>query len=55
MPIAHNLGFPPLGAARASVTGRNPLLFTSYFGYDPEVSNCGQQAIVRSIDLGPYR
>ena len=40
--------------ARLSVTGRNLLLFTSYFGYDPEVSNYGQQAIVRNIDLGPY-
>ena len=45
-----------LGArsARVSVTGRNLLLFTKYFGYDPEVSNYGQQAIVRNIDLGPY-
>src|SRR2546430_9077585 len=45
-----------LGArnARVSVTGRNLLLFTNYFGYDPEVSNYGQQAIVRNIDLGPY-
>jgi len=40
--------------ARFSLTGRNLLLFTSYFGYDPEVSNYGQQAIVRNIDLGPY-
>lgn len=39
---------------RVSVTGRNLLLFTNYFGYDPEVSNYGQQAIVRNIDLGPY-
>jgi len=40
--------------ARISVTGRNLLLFTKYFGYDPEVSNYGQQAVVRNIDLGPY-
>jgi len=39
---------------RVSLTGRNLLLFTDYFGYDPEVSNYGQQAIVRNIDLGPY-
>ncbi len=39
---------------RVSVTGRNLLLFTNYFGYDPEVSNYGQQPIVRNIDLGPY-
>ena len=40
--------------ARASVTGRNLLLKTDYFGYDPEESNFGQQAISRNIDLGPY-
>jgi len=40
--------------ARVSVTGRNLILKTDYFGYDPEVSNYGQQAIVRNIDLGPY-
>ncbi len=39
---------------RISVTGRNLLLFTDYFGYDPEVSNYGQQSIARNIDLGPY-
>src|SRR4029077_20004635 len=39
---------------RISVTGRNLLVFTDYFGYDPEVSNYGQQSIVRNIDLGPY-
>ena len=40
--------------ARVSVTGRNLILVTDYFGYDPEVSNYGQQAVVRNIDLGPY-
>jgi len=40
--------------ARVSVTGRNLLLFTNYFGYDPEESNFGQQAVTRNIDLGPY-
>jgi TonB-dependent starch-binding outer membrane protein SusC len=39
---------------RISVTGRNLLLFTDYFGYDPEVSNYGQQSITRNIDLAPY-
>jgi TonB-linked SusC/RagA family outer membrane protein len=39
---------------RISVTGRNLLVFTDYFGYDPEVSNYGQQSITRNIDLGPY-
>jgi len=40
--------------ARVSVTGRNLVLITDYFGYDPEESNFGQQAISRNIDLGPY-
>lgn len=40
--------------ARVSVTGRNLVLITDYFGYDPESSNFGQQAISRNIDLGPY-
>ena len=40
--------------ARISVTGRNLVLISDYFGYDPEESNFGQQAISRNIDLGPY-
>jgi hypothetical protein len=39
---------------QAVVTGRNLWLHTNYFGYDPESSNYGQQAITRNIDLGPY-
>jgi TonB-linked SusC/RagA family outer membrane protein len=46
--------FAGASSARVSLTGRNLLLLTNYFGYDPEVSNYGQQAIVRNIDLGPY-
>jgi hypothetical protein len=41
-------------SAQVSVTGRNLVLITNYFGYDPEVSNYGSQAITRNIDLGPY-
>jgi TonB-linked SusC/RagA family outer membrane protein len=37
-----------------SVAGRNLILITKYFGYDPEVSNYGTQAITRGIDLGQY-
>jgi hypothetical protein len=40
--------------ARIGLTGRNLLVFTDYFGYDPESSNFGSQAITRNIDLGPY-
>ena len=39
---------------QASFSGRNLLLHTKYFGYDPESSNYGQQAITRNVDLGPY-
>jgi hypothetical protein len=39
---------------RLEATGRNLWVDTDYFGYDPESSNYGQQAITRNIDLGPY-
>jgi hypothetical protein len=37
-----------------SLSGRNLILITKYFGYDPEVSNFGEQAITRGVDLAPY-
>ena len=40
--------------ARLTVSGRNLIRFTGYSGYDPEVSNFGNQAIVRNIDVAPY-
>jgi outer membrane receptor protein involved in Fe transport len=39
---------------QAVFSGRNLWLHTNYFGYDPESSNYGQQAITRNVDLGPY-
>ena len=39
---------------QAIMSGRNLWLHTKYFGYDPESSNYGQQAITRNVDLGPY-
>ena len=39
---------------RVSLSGVNLILITDYWGYDPEVSNYGQQSITRNIDLGPY-
>jgi TonB-linked SusC/RagA family outer membrane protein len=39
---------------KIEATGRNLLIFTNYFGYDPESSNYGQQAVTRNVDLGPY-
>jgi TonB-linked SusC/RagA family outer membrane protein len=40
--------------ARLSLSGRNLLRFTPYRGLDPEVSNFGNQAIVRNIDVAPF-
>ena len=40
--------------ARLSVSGRNLLRSTPYRGLDPEVSNFGNQAIVRNIDVAPF-
>ena len=41
-------------SARIELSGRNLLTFTSYRGLDPEVSNFGNQAIARNIDVAPY-
>ncbi len=40
--------------ARIAVSGRNLLRFTPYKGLDPEVSNFGNQAIARNIDVAPF-
>lgn len=40
--------------ARISFSGRNLLRFTPYKGLDPEVSNFGNQAIGRNIDVAPF-
>lgn len=40
--------------ARLAVSGRNLVRFTGYRGLDPEVSNFGNQAIVRNIDVAPF-
>ncbi|MBA2564110.1 MAG: SusC/RagA family TonB-linked outer membrane protein [Gemmatimonadetes bacterium] len=39
---------------RVGVSGRNLVTFTPYSGLDPEVSNFGNRAIDRNIDVGPY-
>jgi TonB-dependent starch-binding outer membrane protein SusC len=39
---------------KLSASARNLILITKYWGYDPEVSNFGQQAITRGVDLAPY-
>ncbi|UCG85667.1 MAG: SusC/RagA family TonB-linked outer membrane protein [Gemmatimonadota bacterium] len=40
--------------ARLSASGRNLLTWTGYSGMDPEVSNFGNQAIGRNIDVAPF-
>ena len=40
--------------ARLTLSGRNLIRITDYQGLDPEVSNFGNQAIVRNIDVAPY-
>lgn len=45
---------PGMRSARLSLSGRNLLMFTGYSGLDPEVSNFGNQAIARNIDVAPY-
>lgn len=39
---------------RLTLSGRNLLTFTGYRGLDPEVSNFGNQAIARNIDVTPF-
>jgi len=39
---------------RLSLAGRNLLTFSPYQGLDPEVSNFGNQAIARNIDVAPF-
>ena len=39
---------------RLTFSGRNLLTFTDYTGLDPEVSNFGNQAIARNIDVAPF-
>jgi TonB-dependent starch-binding outer membrane protein SusC len=45
---------PGVKSARLAISGRNLLTFTNYSGLDPEVSNFGNQAIARNIDVAPY-
>jgi TonB-linked SusC/RagA family outer membrane protein len=45
---------PGVRTARLALSGRNLLTFTKYSGLDPEVSNFGNQAVNRNIDVAPY-
>jgi hypothetical protein len=52
--LASGLFGRSIRTARLSLTGRNLLRFTPYRGLDPEVSNFGNQAIVRNVDVAPF-
>src|SRR4029077_4459371 len=52
--IASHLFGSGVQDVRFSLTGRNLLPFTPYKGLDPEVSNFGNQAIARNIDVAPF-
>jgi TonB-linked SusC/RagA family outer membrane protein len=43
-----------IGSARVTLSGRNLITVTDYSGMDPEVSNFGNQAIGRGIDVAPF-
>ena len=44
----------PVRSARLSLSARNLFTLTGYSGLDPEVSNFGNQAIYRNIDVAPF-
>jgi outer membrane receptor protein involved in Fe transport len=45
---------PKVKNARLSFSARNVFTLTGYSGLDPEVSNFGNQAIARNIDVAPF-
>ncbi|HWZ27894.1 MAG TPA: hypothetical protein VNX15_05005, partial [Gemmatimonadales bacterium] len=46
--------FGGASSVRMTLSAHNLFLSTPYTGYDPAVSNYGEQAVVRNIDLGAY-
>ena len=54
LPESYVTRVPGLKSARLTVSGRNLFTFTNYSGLDPEVSNFGNQAIARNIDVAPF-
>lgn len=46
--------FGGVRSARVSLSGRNLIRHSPYKGLDPEVSNFGNQAIARNIDVAPF-
>jgi hypothetical protein len=54
LPASFVSGLPMVKTARLNFSGRNLFTFTRYSGLDPEVSNFGNQAIARNIDVAPF-
>jgi TonB-linked SusC/RagA family outer membrane protein len=52
--FTHALIGPRSSELRLELSGRNLKTWTNYKGYDPEVSNFGNAAIGRFIDVTPY-
>ncbi|MDY7226256.1 SusC/RagA family TonB-linked outer membrane protein [Hyalangium rubrum] len=45
---------PKVKSAQITFAARNVLTLTGYSGLDPEVSNFGNQAVARNIDVAPF-
>ncbi len=43
-----------ISRVRIGASAQNPLTFTNYFGYDPETSTFGIQAVASGVDIAPY-
>jgi len=54
LPASFVSRIPTVKTARLNISGRNLYAFTKYSGLDPEVSNFGNQAIARNIDVAPF-
>jgi TonB-dependent starch-binding outer membrane protein SusC len=54
LPDAWVAQVPKMRSARLSFSARNVFVVTGYSGLDPEVSNFGNQAISRNIDVAPF-
>jgi TonB-linked SusC/RagA family outer membrane protein len=54
LPDAWVTQVPKVKSARVSLSARNVFTLTGYSGLDPEVSNFGNQAIARNIDVAPF-
>ena len=54
LPESYATRIPGVKSARLTLSGRNLFTFTNYSGLDPEVSNFGNQAIARNIDVAPF-